>query len=394
LEVTAVHYSYSREQRPSPNSTTLEDVLDSLLGLPPSTRAPSPSLAETASVNTSPGRLGEESRAAEQYRRHSEGSDTVSQKPQHSTFQRRISFDSTPLIRCRYNRCGKTIPVTSSEARDFKNCHNCSYTYCSRQCRRAHWEKHRKICLFSRIGSLCRQVLTSVKENADSLLQISLVARRGYLAKGPGAVKCFFPCPENAEKFLVEGLPALGDLTYVARADLLPSEMGSQMYSEIMKMCKNYNPDSKLVLYVSVCVVSEAPTAGSVKWERQLVSRCAKMRLSKNVPLPGRDVDIPETYIFTCVPTFDEKMREEIVNRLANELGLLGVNLQRKYPEIHGQLQSFASRNFERFTPITVYPYVEQTGKCFMCIIMLDAEPDSVRQVAAAGIQARTINLR
>lgn len=30
--------------KPSPNSTTMEDVLDSLLGLPPASRSPSPGL--------------------------------------------------------------------------------------------------------------------------------------------------------------------------------------------------------------------------------------------------------------------------------------------------------------------------------------------------------------
>lgn len=115
------------------------------------------------------------------------------------------------------------------------------------------------------------------------LHHLSLIARRGYLAHGRGAVKCFFPCPEAAERFLSEGLGALGEPTYVCWPDLLPSEMGAQMYAELVKMCKVYNPEGKLVLYVSVCVVSEAPAAGAVKWERQLVSRCAKMRLSKGV---------------------------------------------------------------------------------------------------------------
>ncbi|KAK4881760.1 hypothetical protein RN001_005079 [Aquatica leii] len=387
-DMSKSHVGYTK---PSPSSTTLEDVLDSLLGLPPSTRAPSPSHQETASANTSPSHLGEASRAAEQFRRHSEGSEPLPHPP---TVQRRVSFHSSPVLRCRYSRCSKVVSTASKEARAFKNCHNCSYIYCSKACRRAHWEKHRKSCLFSRVGTLCRQVLAASKEQNDTLLQISLIARRGFLSHGQGAVKCFFPCPEAAEKFLIGGLSFLGELTYVRWTDLLPTEMGPQMYAELVKMCKNYNPDTKLVLYVTVCVVSEVPATGAVKWERQLVSRCAKMRLSKEIPIPERDItENLETLVLTCSPTRDIKSREYVFSNIQNQLKMRGVSLRRQYPEIYQQLCVYVEGKCSKFTPVTVYPKDDITGKSFMCIIMLDSDPEGVRQVSAAGIPVNTINL-
>ncbi|KAF5296759.1 hypothetical protein FQR65_LT10160 [Abscondita terminalis] len=387
-DISKTHMGYTK---PSPSSTTLEDVLDSLLGLPPSTRAPSPSHQETASANTSPSHLGEASRAAEQFRRHSEGSEPLPHPP---TVQRRVSFHSSPVLRCRYSRCSKVVSTASKEARAFKNCHNCSYVYCSKACRRAHWEKHRKSCLFSRVGTLCRQVLAASKEQNDTLLQISLIARRGFLSHGQGAVKCFFPCPEAAEKFLTGGLSFLGELTYVRWTDLLPTEMGPQMYAELVKMCKNYNPDTKLVLYVTVCVVSEVPATGAVKWERQLVSRCAKMRLSKEIPIPERDIsENLETLVLTCSPTRDTKSREYVFSNIQNQLKMRGVSLRRQYPEIYQQLCVYVEGKCSKFTPVTVYPKDDITGKSFMCIIMLDSDPEGVRQVSAAGIPVNTINL-
>lgn len=102
-----------------------------------------------------------------------------------------------PMVRCRYSKCGKTATVSDAK-KTFKTCHNCSHVYCSRECRRAHWERHRRTCLHSRVGALCRQVLTAAKEDVPTRAQLSLLARRGYLSHGRGAVKCFFSCPEAA----------------------------------------------------------------------------------------------------------------------------------------------------------------------------------------------------
>lgn len=109
------------------------------------------SLSETASASTSPKRRLSDADLNGAYRRRSEGSEPAS-----------VNIDPTlptpVLLRCRYSRCGKTALPSSKEAKSYKNCHNCSYTYCSRACRRSHWERHRKTCLFSRMGTLCRQV--------------------------------------------------------------------------------------------------------------------------------------------------------------------------------------------------------------------------------------------
>lgn len=104
----------------------------------------------TASANTSPSR----SAPRDPLRRRSEGSDPAPATPR----SRRVSFQATPTLQCRYSKCARCVPLTDRDASNFKRCHNCSYVYCSRTCRRAHWEKHRKTCLFSRIGTLCRQV--------------------------------------------------------------------------------------------------------------------------------------------------------------------------------------------------------------------------------------------
>lgn len=348
----------------------------------------------TVSANTSPSRLSKDHHLTEQYRRRSEGSEPATIRPSASRY---ASFHSTPsVLKCRNSRCGRVAVSTTAEGSVFKNCHNCSYTYCSRTCRRAHWEKHRKTCLFSRVGSLCRQVIATIKENPDTLLYVSNLARRGFLSHGLGVVKCFFACPEDAEKFLSGGLESLGEPTYIRWTDLLPSEMGPQLYTELVKMCKSYKPDSKLVLYVCVCVVSEAPTVGALKWERQLVSRCAKLRLSKDVVIPEKDVENPETLVLTSSITskeMEKEKRQEILSNIQEILLQKGISLRRQYPNVYQQLCLFVEGTCDKFTPVTIYPYDPETGKTFMCIIMPEADPDSLHQVVTAGVQIRTIDV-
>lgn len=334
-------------------------------------------------------------------RRCSEGNDP---KLHLGPRMRRVSFDveGSGLVRCRYAKCGKTATVADAR-KTFKTCHNCAHVYCSRECRRAHWEKHRKTCLHSRVGALCRSVLSTVKEDTEILHHLSLLARRGFLARGRGAVKSFFSSPELAEKFVANGLPDLGEPTFIRWADLLPDEMGPELYTELLKICKSYNPDTRFVLYVAICVVSEVPTTGAVKWERQLVSRCAKLRLSRPLIAPKqqsanitRDSDDPETLILTSLPGVSQgsqRARQISFTNIQRHLRQRGVSLRRHFPEVYQRLCAYVEGSTERFTPVTVYPRDSSSGKSFMCIIMPDAEPEKLQLLPTDSTRVQTIDI-
>ncbi|XP_066993460.2 uncharacterized protein [Anabrus simplex] len=462
--------------RPSPGSTTLEDVLDSLLGLPPASRSPSPGPGSVSSPNRAqmppppppppplpprshtrrscgdlrPDLAGSVSDGekpilvepppyyvADTLRRRSEGSDPgprgrnrrvsfdvaaaagMTQQQQQQQLQHQQPMDSggnETVVRCRYSKCGRVASMVEAR-RTFKTCHNCEHVYCSRECRRAHWERHRKTCLHSRVGALCRQVLSAAKEDPETLRHLSMLARRGYLAQGRGAVKSFFSSPELAERFVARGFMDLGEPAYVRWADLLPGEMGAELYSELLRLCKSYNPDSRFVLYVAVCVVSEVPTSGAVKWERQLVSRCAKLRLCRSLtalpvqppppPVPQRrsspcnitrDMENPETLILTSLPGCHGQMpphraREISFTNIQRHLRQRGVSLRRHFPDVYKRLCAYVEGSTERFTPVTIYPRDAVTGKCFMCIIMPDAEPEKLELVPRDSSRVQTIDI-
>ncbi|XP_065356440.1 serine-rich adhesin for platelets [Calliphora vicina] len=317
-------------------------------------------------------------------------------------------------IKCRNNKCDRT--ATPADAKKYyKSCHNCTYLYCSRECRRAHWEKHRKACLHSRVSNLCRQVLASCKDDSDSLRHLSLLARKGFLSQGRGVVRILFRSPESAEGFIKNGFQCMGEASYVRWPDLMPAEMGLELYSELLKLSTEYRPDSKMLVYVAVCVVSEAPGMGQapVRWERQLVSRCAKLKLCKTVlaeleqqqqplPLPVTVVAVPEPTTEVLILTFNPQLRSSTAQRelvLSNILDILsrrGVILRKHYPEIFQRLQTFTEGQTDKFNPVTLHPRDSHTGQNFVCIIMpVQSETEIIKlpSIADGGNRVTTIDV-
>lgn len=303
------------------------------------------------------------------------------------------------VVRCRYNKCNKTASLAEAK-KTYKTCHNCTHVYCSRECRRAHWEKHRKTCLHSRVGALCRKVMSNIKEDEETLHHISLIARRGYLSKGRGAVKVLFSRPKNAEDFIAEGKPKLGEPNFVRWSDLQAEETGKEMHDELVRLCKAYNPDTRLVLYVVVCVVSEVPsTGGAVKWEMQMVSRCAKMKLSPGLnQTDSKDCSQtePETLILTSLPGARDqgtrKARQISFTNIQRHLRARDISLRKQFPEVYQRLCAYVE-GAERFLPVTIYPRDVASGKNFMCIIMPDAEPEKLELIPKNSAHVQTIDI-
>ncbi|XP_072935230.1 uncharacterized protein [Epargyreus clarus] len=462
--------------RPSPGSTTLEDVLDSLLGLPSQparipTPQPSPrkssspyyfmggkspryeQLASSGHSSASP-RFPSDGTSVtpspEPDRPGTDSVDTLAPMPEsrrtrsaqgdHSrrrsepfanasvSLDRRTSLDAATLrsdsltrndsrvslaslqtenstdeafVKCKYPKCPSRAPLVDAK-RHYKTCHNCTTMYCSKECRRAHWEKHRKVCLHSRASALCRQIISAAKEDADSLHQISTIGHKGYLSQGRGVVKVYFTSPEAAEKFTTHGYQYLSEPEFIKWTALQPNEMGAELYTEVVKLCKAYNPETRVILYVAVCIISEVPTKGAVKWERQMVSRCAKLRLSKTVSAAIQEQNRKrnrrdskgtpedrETLILTSKQcnageknaATAHKFREICFRNIISELENRGVVLKKHFPEVYSRLAAYVDGTSDRFIPMTIYPKDATSGKSFVCVIMPDSDADSASPV-------------
>ncbi|XP_053677228.1 uncharacterized protein LOC128727350 [Anopheles nili] len=433
----------------SPGSATLEDVLASLLGLPADSHRSSGTnlnnTNHTLQIEPTQARRRSEGDAAGTRKRHdSGGSGAISSSSTTPTttttttsggsggrsprpsgaatgdtldarIARRVSLDSAEttgqggqhLLRCRYPRCDATATLAEAR-RTYKSCHNCSHLYCSRECRRAHWERHRKACLHSRVSALCRLVLSTCKDDADTLRHLSALARRGYLSQGRGVVRILFRSPESADGFIKQGFQCLGEVSYVRWPDLLPAEMGPELYSELLKLSTEYKPDSKMLLYVAICVVSEAPGSATapVRWERQLVSRCAKLKLCRSVaneiatgpgeratPRPDADGDVL-VLAFHILSKTTPRAREQVSANVQTVLRQRGVNLRKHYPEVAQRLAAFVEGSTDRFLPVTLHPRDAATGRAFVCIIMPNyGDPDRVQFPVSENSDDRVVTI-
>lgn len=288
-------------------------------------------------------------------------------------------------------------------------CHNCNHMYCSRRCRRAHWQNHRKTCLNRRTATLCRSIVDAVKTNDRCVERLSTIARRGYLTHGRGAVKCFFSGIELADKFIRAGgdeMPC--EPAYAKCTDIDPE------LNVLEQLCKTYNPDTQFVLHVSVCVQSEVPGPGPVQWERHVVYKCAKLHLDKNLrandPAAGDD-DAggpyrrdsaenggPDTLILTSLPGYDRRnastARQVCFVNVQRHLRQRGVELRQQFPDVYQKLCEYVDGDSTvTFTPVTVYPRDKVSGKTFMCIIMPDTEPEKLSLLPEDNGKVQTIDI-
>lgn len=101
------------------------------------------------------------------------------------------------MVKCSYKRCSKIRELREAR-KTYKTCHNCYTYYCSRDCRKAHWGRHKKKCLYGRVNSLCKHVIYHSRYNETLQEGLSKIARNGYFAHGRGAVLLAFSSVEEA----------------------------------------------------------------------------------------------------------------------------------------------------------------------------------------------------
>ena len=361
---------------------TVEEVIDDLLALhgsPPSS---------TSDLTVSPGKISEESSPLADSplttsKGNLEGTYIVSGEDVNYPTPDATHIPNQEVIRvkCRNSKCGKTSTLKKAK-KSYKTCHNCYTYYCGRECRKAHWEKHKKKCVYSRINSACKHVIKKVHDDPDLQYQLSRIARTGYLSQGRGCVMLPFHSPDDAERFLTEGLSALAmPPTYVASKEMGTAGVAGDHLLLLNEMSKNYNPEMKLVLNVAIVTGKEVPAKPHPR--HPVIKKCAKLRLSAaHVNPKASDEDEPETLILTAVPGSAEtenmearKAREICFINMQRKLRQKGISLRHQYPDVYGKLCAYVSDNAS-FTPIAIYPLNVNSGKKFMCMIMPNSEPE------------------
>ena len=265
----------------------------------------------------------------------------------------------------------------------YKTCHNCYTYYCSRECRLAHWEKHKKKCLYSRTNSAAKHVIYHSRYNETLQDDLSRIARTGYLSRGRGAVLLIFPDVESAESYMTYGTECLPfPPTYTTIKELENSGVFGDHLTFLISMCRTYDPDIKFVLNVAIMACDESSSKTMPRKQAQSIKKCAKVRLSmthtQSRQLPSKD---RETLILTAPSGvsseggLDKKSRQVCFIHIQRQLRQRGVSLRHQHADIYDQLCRWVEYH-EHFTPVTIYPREGGTGPRFMCVLMPDSDPN------------------
>ncbi|XP_067129983.1 uncharacterized protein [Centruroides vittatus] len=296
---------------------------------------------------------------------------------------------STGTIKCQRPKCNKSLPVDEARSK-FRTCPNCYTYYCSRQCRKLHWARHQGKCPQTKISNLCKQVLMKVRDDPTSRRHLSTCARRGFLSRGRGAVKLMFPCQDDALDYLCKGWEAVKAQTiYISRSDLLASEIGSDIFSQVRTLCEKYNPDRKFVLLAAIMIVSEGSGSPGGFLDREVVVRGTKLHLAP----PLVEDDVP-TLILTVIKephptetTYEDRLSG--MRSIENQLSDRGVILSEQFPEVYSKLNQFVEKN-ESFAPVNIFPTDKRTKKLFMCIILPWADGDIILNISSKTSRVRS----
>lgn len=310
--------------------------------------------------------------------------------------------DTAIMVKCKNPKCDLPELSLADARATFKSCHNCYAYYCSRECRKAHWERHKKRCVFSRLKSAAKRVMRKIYEDGGAVFEeLSRIARMGYIRHGRGCVLILFTCVEAANDFLDFPQCTITKLeeppVFLPQQYLKDLRVFADQKSELDAACKTYNPEIKLVVEVVILgsetsadkSLSSSMTSSMTSCNQQprrfAVKKCAKLRLVQQMRgrVSGETSDEDaETLILTALP--NPEYAENMAGRKARQLCFIniqqqlrnrGVNLRRQYPDVYGQLCAYVADE-QIFVPIALTPRNGYTGKRFMCLIMPDSEPD------------------
>ncbi|XP_076352163.1 uncharacterized protein LOC143247665 [Tachypleus tridentatus] len=282
-------------------------------------------------------------------------------------------------ITCNRPKCSKIVPTEIARSK-LHMCPNCYTYYCSRHCRKVHWDYHKNQCPYTKISNVCQQILVKVGQDAVSRRNLSVCARRGYLSRGRGAVKLVFYSTDDAVDFMCKGWGSLrGQNIYVPRGEIMPQEMGSDTYTQIRSLCDRYNPRKKFVLLAAVRVTQEMSSGAGALVERDIIIRGTKLQLTS--PQPEDDI---QTVLFAVAkgPGSDLTQRHQECEAVKRHLQDRGINFATEFPEIFAKIKQFVQGG-EAFIPFSAFLTDQRTSKMFMCIISPWADAEIFQNISA-----------
>ncbi|VIO88881.1 Uncharacterized protein BM_BM2363 [Brugia malayi] len=155
-----------------------------------------------------------------------------------------------------YVRCAQCHQTRElAEARmQYISCKHCYTYYCSRQCREYDWSKHREVCSFSRINTLCKKVIMKVRKDSETQFYMSKIARDGYSALGRGSVNLRINSTHTAQNYIMDGWSAIANfqLNKLLHYYTIAALIAERKEPSLITLCRQYDPTDKFILSVSI----------------------------------------------------------------------------------------------------------------------------------------------
>ncbi|KAK0404234.1 hypothetical protein QR680_017356 [Steinernema hermaphroditum] len=155
------------------------------------------------------------------------------------------------FVRC--SHCHRTRELSAAREH-FLSCKHCYTYYCSRKCRFWDWDRHKELCSFARINTLCKDVIMKVRSDSEAQWHMSKVAREGYAAFGRGSVNIRLRSAHAAQSYLTLGWRTFRDVELSGLLFYYPVQTLAEQRKEssLIALVRKYNPDDKFILSVSI----------------------------------------------------------------------------------------------------------------------------------------------
>ncbi|PAA53800.1 hypothetical protein BOX15_Mlig005921g1 [Macrostomum lignano] len=264
------------------------------------------------------------------------------------------------LMECVNPRCAKRVDLAESE-RSFVSCSRCYTYYCGSDCRRGHWEAHKRSCAYTRAADACRSAASRLLQDSAAHRAVSALARAGQRSLGRGCVL-----------LLLSGAAAALPLrppVFAPAGDLAACGLVGEQLREVTEACRLCDPTGALVLCTGVSVDSGP-----------LVTSWCFLRLAADDgPDSEGSVAAASAAAAEAEQRREQQLRQsraDLLDRVRRELRQRGVSLRHHYPRLLATLQEFVDTGRE-FPPQSIRPVDTTCGRTFEYSVQPGADPVS-----------------
>ena len=298
------------------------------------------------------------------------------------------------VICCAFGPCKNKDFVDWSQRSQFTSCVSCFTYYCSKECRKAHWNEHKLSCFYGRISYYMKALVRRFETKKDINEKLSRLALEGFRESGRGCVLISFSSPMAAKFFLSSGTNSfVDDPSYATLNEVLNDGIVTKHQVLLQQTLLDYNPEIEFVVNLTVFVgkQNQLQSATRSRFNSSSLLRCSKIPLNgiflshELEPYPETSYEIRVFYLPKSKSHHfinETEARRYYCREVSYGLRRYGVVLKRDYPDAYDKLCLYVEHNVE-FLPITLYG--QSKGTNYKCIVFPEEFSGSSKTLELQG---------